>query len=141
MTDPLLDGETGVYSRAAWDRLADAEISRARRYGDPLTLALIKLQPSDMESPENFRETFGKLAKHLSERCRHEDIVGRFSEDVLSILAVTLNGDSNVLVGAFEEACDGFNVVVVGASHQLTRPFAATLREAEAALTAANRKG
>jgi diguanylate cyclase (GGDEF)-like protein len=76
------DHLTGALSRGAWTDRAQAEVSRARRYGRTLSLAML-----DIDKFKSINDTYGHPAgdiviRHIAELCtlalRQSDLFGRF---------------------------------------------------------------
>lgn len=84
-TDPL----TGLPNRRSWDHELDREIARARRHGDPLTLALL-----DLDRFKAFNDTHGHAAGDalLTDAAaawravlRETDVLARFGGDEFAL--------------------------------------------------------
>lgn len=88
------DALTKVHNRGSFDELLAAEVSRARRYGLPLSLALL-----DVDHFKQFNDAFGhpsgdevlrSVAQTLKSGCRACDIVARYGgEEFVVILPST----------------------------------------------------
>ncbi|HEU4570330.1 MAG TPA: GGDEF domain-containing protein [Gemmatimonadales bacterium] len=85
-TDPL----TSVGNRAYFDRRADAEFERARRYGRPLAVALV-----DVDHFKTFNDVHGHpvgdavlvtVADTLSRRVRRTDVLARYGGEEFALL-------------------------------------------------------
>ena len=89
-----LDGLTGVLNHGEMQRRLDAEIARANRTGNPLSLILM-----DIDHFKQINDTYGHpagddvlkwLADKLKQTCRKSDIVARYGgEEFLIILPET----------------------------------------------------
>ena len=84
--DPL----TGLLSRSGFLDEAEKEIMRSRRYGNPLTLAAITVEPSQ-ELSEAFDDNLTEacvsyVAGKLSSSLRKTDLVGRCEETAFAVL-------------------------------------------------------
>lgn len=84
--DPL----TGVQNRRAFHEAAALEISRARRYGRPLTMAYFDLDNfkavNDLAGHAAGDELLRRFAGALSSQVRASDIVARLSGDEFAVL-------------------------------------------------------
>ncbi len=88
------DALTRVHNRGSFDEQLTAEIARARRYGQPLSLVLL-----DVDHFKQFNDTFGHpegdevlktVAQLLKSQCRICDIVARYGgEEFVVILPST----------------------------------------------------
>lgn len=85
-TDPL----TGLSSRRTWFEMASMELSRARRYGQPLAVLM-----ADLDYFKRVNDTFGhnigddvlkRFADVLRLECRQSDVVGRIGGEEVAIL-------------------------------------------------------
>ncbi len=87
----ISDGLTGLYDRRHIEHLTRREVSRARRYGEPLGIAM-----ADIDGFKQINDTYGhpfgdtvlkEIAKAFRAACREGDIVGRYGgEEFLFIL-------------------------------------------------------
>jgi len=88
------DPKTGLLNAAAWQREADAEISRAQRTGLPQN-ALVSMLLIDVDHFKRVNDTHGHLAgdevlkglaTELRQQVRDSDIVGRFGGEEFTVL-------------------------------------------------------
>ncbi|HUX34888.1 MAG TPA: GGDEF domain-containing protein [Gemmatimonadaceae bacterium] len=84
------DGLTGLLNTRHFLELADTELSRARRYGFPFSLAYV-----DLDNFKSMNDRFGHAAgdellaavgRHLAESLRRTDVVARLGGDEFAIL-------------------------------------------------------
>ncbi len=84
------DGKTGLLSLAAFEQLAAAELSRARRHRRHVSVLML-----DLDGMKSVNRTFGHLvgdqmlahaASALAAEGREEDLIARFGGDEFSIL-------------------------------------------------------
>jgi diguanylate cyclase (GGDEF)-like protein len=96
------DGLTGTYNRRHFFELAEREIERGRRYGQPVSAIMI-----DIDHFKQVNDTYGHaagdqvlrtMAKRCSESIRDIDILGRYGGEEFAIIlpATDLSGASNV---------------------------------------------
>ncbi len=94
----LTDESTGLPNRRAFLRRLEDEISRAERYGLPLTIAIL-----DLDEFKQVNDAYGHAAgdcvlKHFAEEAlsifRHHDMVARYGGEEFSVLlpSTTLDG-------------------------------------------------
>lgn len=86
----IRDELTGLYNRREMDRLLKEEVSRCRRYGHPLALAII-----DIDNFKLINDTFGHIAgdkvlrsvaQLLAEQLRSPDSIARYGGDELVLI-------------------------------------------------------
>jgi len=84
------DAKTGLLNATAWQREADAEISRALRDGGQLGLLLVDVdhfkRVNDSHGHLAGDEVLGGLAAELRQQVRQSDIVGRFGGEEFVVL-------------------------------------------------------
>jgi len=99
----LTDEPTGLPNRRAFLRRLEDEISRAERYGSPLTIAIL-----DLDEFKQINDTYGHAAgdcvlRHFAEEAlsifRHHDMVARYGGEEFSVLlpSTTLDGAQSAL--------------------------------------------
>jgi len=110
-----IDGMTRLYNRAFFYERVEAELGRAVRYLDPLTVAMI-----DLDNFKTINDTRGHLAgdaailyaaQSIQGSCRDSDIVCRYGGDEYAVLFV--NADTDHSRSVLERIRQGFK----------TRPF------------------
>ncbi|HTX26142.1 MAG TPA: GGDEF domain-containing protein [Streptosporangiaceae bacterium] len=84
------DPKTGLLNATAWQREADAEVSRALRSGAPLGLLLVDVdhfkRVNDRHGHLMGDEVLRLLAAELRQQVRESDVVGRFGGEEFTIL-------------------------------------------------------
>jgi PleD family two-component response regulator len=108
----FLDGETGLYTKAAFERLAEQVGARAVRRHEPLACISIAVQQDGVPSAairadarDDQHETFATLADVCRSQSRKSDIVAHLSDSRLVILAPDTDGDgARLLVGRLRRA-------------------------------------
>ncbi len=84
------DSLTGIYNRREFLRLAEGELGRSQRYGDPLAMVML-----DIDNFKQVNDTLGhntgdqilvQLADCLSRNLRNIDIFGRLGGEEFAIL-------------------------------------------------------
>lgn len=95
------DAETGLKNRNAILQALENQISRSRRYGNPLAVIRLTLvPPPDAAEPEN---TLGGIAQEFNSQLRWADEIGRLDdESFLLILPETPLGDAEELTAKLE---------------------------------------
>ena len=85
-----IDGLTGLWNRAHFDRRWSDEVSRAQRHRTPLSLAMI-----DVDHFKSINDTYGHpsgdavlqgLARALQRECRQEDIACRYGGEEFALI-------------------------------------------------------
>jgi diguanylate cyclase (GGDEF)-like protein len=91
------DPKTGLLNASAWQREADAEVTRARRTGAPLSLLLVDVdhfkQVNDSHGHLIGDEVLRALATELRHQVRESDVVGRFGGEEFTVLLPRTDGD------------------------------------------------
>jgi diguanylate cyclase (GGDEF)-like protein len=91
------DPKTGLLNATAWQREADAEVTRALRAGGPLSLLLV-----DVDHFKRVNDSYGHLigddvlralATELRQQVRESDVVGRFGGEEFTVLLPRTDGD------------------------------------------------
>jgi diguanylate cyclase (GGDEF)-like protein len=91
------DPKTGLLNATAWQREADAEVTRALRAGSPLSLLLV-----DVDHFKRVNDSYGHLtgddvlralATELRQQVRESDVVGRFGGEEFTVLLPRTDGD------------------------------------------------
>jgi diguanylate cyclase (GGDEF)-like protein len=98
-TDPL----TGVANRRAWEEQASRHLARARRTGEPLSIAILDLDDFKLVNDEQGHGAGDTLLRELARgwttRLRHADLLGRYGGDefVLCLPATDRDGAAELL--------------------------------------------
>jgi diguanylate cyclase (GGDEF)-like protein len=84
------DPKTGLLNATAWQREADAEVSRALRSGAPLALLLVDVdhfkRVNDRHGHLIGDQVLRSLAAELRQQVRESDVVGRFGGEEFTVL-------------------------------------------------------
>jgi diguanylate cyclase (GGDEF)-like protein len=91
------DPKTGLLNATAWQREADAEVTRALRSGAPLSLLLVDVdhfkQVNDSHGHLIGDDVLRALATELRQQVRESDVVGRFGGEEFTVLLPRTDGD------------------------------------------------
>ncbi|MCF6355715.1 MAG: diguanylate cyclase [Candidatus Polarisedimenticolaceae bacterium] len=74
----ITDTLTGLTNRRALTRMLDAQVTRSRRYQNPLSLALAEIIPQGSEAISD--ELILTVSNYLRDRLRWADVLGRWDE-------------------------------------------------------------
>jgi len=72
----ITDALTGLTNRRALTQMLDAQVTRSRRYQNPLSLALTEILPQNSEAISD--ELILKVSNYLRDRLRWADVLGRW---------------------------------------------------------------
>lgn len=103
----ITDELTGLANRRAFNRALTAQVTRSRRYGNPLSLALVELL--DRRHPEGQPDDQGVLAAShfLRDRLRWVDVIARWDHNHLLIILPETDGTAAAEL--IHTICDGFS--------------------------------
>jgi diguanylate cyclase (GGDEF)-like protein len=91
------DPKTGLLNATAWQREADAEVTRALRADTPLSLLLVDVdhfkQVNDSHGHLIGDDVLRALAAELRQQVRESDVVGRFGGEEFTVLLPRTDGD------------------------------------------------
>ena len=90
------DPKTGLLNATAWQREADAEVSRALRSGLPMSLLLVDVdhfkRVNDSHGHLIGDDVLRALATELRQQVRESDVVGRFGGEEFTVLLPRTDG-------------------------------------------------
>jgi diguanylate cyclase (GGDEF)-like protein len=102
ITDPL----TGMANRKATLQALAAQVTRSRRYGNPLTLGAMHLSHPELPDVPLPDDSILTLAQYLRERLRWADIIGRYENQLfLLVMPETSKEDAERLLQQIIEEC------------------------------------
>jgi diguanylate cyclase (GGDEF)-like protein len=81
----LTDELTGLANRRALEHTLGAQVTRSRRYHNPLTIALVQIRVPDHSTPYPDALVLG-VSRFLRDRLRWADSIGRFTEDLFLLI-------------------------------------------------------
>ncbi len=80
----ITDTLTGLTNRRALTRMLDAQVTRSRRYQNPLTLALVEIIPQNSETISD--ELVLTVSNYLRDRLRWADVLGRWDDNQFMLM-------------------------------------------------------
>jgi len=102
----ITDVLTGLSNRKASLQALAVQVTRSRRYGNPLTLGMVEISlpnTPQAELPDALILTF---AHYLRDRLRWADTIGRFADNLfMLVLPETTLADARVLLEKIEAEC------------------------------------
>jgi len=108
-TDPL----TGLLNNRALMQILEPQVSRSRRYHNPLSIVFLQVKPFLCEAGSQTRvkeQTLLDLSRMLKEQIRWADQIGRFREEAfLLILPETLYEDARKLASKLSKSISRLN--------------------------------
>ncbi len=95
-----IDLLTGLYSLNGFIEQAEREIERSKRYGNPLSLAILKIEEikntASQEADTNMEAYISDFAETICQKMRKTDIIGRCGERFFTIAFTETNlADAN----------------------------------------------
>jgi len=106
------DELTGLLSRRAVMNQLEAQVSRSRRYQNPLSVMLIRLHCAAKEGEPSNKQAVVAFSRLLRDQTRWPDIIGRWEEqEFLLVLPETTAEAAQALQGKLIEALSGLHVV------------------------------
>ena len=151
--EALTDALTGLANRRAFDERLGAELSRARRHGEPVSLALLDLDGfkalNDRHGHPEGDRALARLAEILGSSVRAEDTAARLAGDEFAvILPSTSAADAQPVIGRIAGAVAGDPILAVlgstvsaGVAEARDEDAGALYSAADAALYASKRAG
>ncbi len=92
----IIDPDTGVYTFDFFEMRLNQELSRARRHGRPLSLALIAMKNHGIgqEAASSLRkELLPRIAALFGPYLRDEDVLARFDDETFALMMLDLTGE------------------------------------------------
>ncbi len=75
----ITDALTGLANRRALTQMIDAQVTRSRRYSNPLSLALVEIVPQNSKAISD--EQIVTVSNYLRDRLRWADVLGRWDDN------------------------------------------------------------
>jgi len=151
------DSLTGIYNRREFLRLAEGELARSRRYGDPLAMVMLDVdnfkQVNDTQGYHAGDQVLVQLANCISKNLRDIDIFGRLGgEEFAILLPMTNHTQALETAERLRKSLTGTRISAGDQAMQVTASFGVAgldddgtlghiLRRADAALYEAKRHG
>jgi diguanylate cyclase (GGDEF)-like protein len=94
----LTDKLTGLANERAFHRVLNAQVTRSRRYTNPLCLAVVEID-AEPENEEAAQDIILAVSRYLRDRLRWVDLIARWSDDrFMLILPETSTEDANKIL-------------------------------------------
>ena len=96
-------------NRRATVQALEAQVTRTRRYGNPLSLGAMRLSHPDMPDTTLPDASILTMAHYLRERLRWADIIGRYEDQLFLVLMPETNQEdaTRILEQILQECVDG----------------------------------
>ena len=102
----ITDSLTGMANRKAILQALAVQVTRSRRYGNPLTLGAVRLTHPELPDEPLPDGSILTLAHYLRERLRWADIIGRYEEELfLLLMPETSEEDAAKLLEQIVQEC------------------------------------
>ena len=94
----LTDELTGLANERAFHRVLNAQVTRSRRYTNPLSLAVVEID-AELEEIENSNEIILAVSRYLRDRLRWVDLIARWGDGQFMLILPETNAidASNIL--------------------------------------------
>jgi len=103
----LTDALTGLANPRALSKALNAQVTRSRRYGNPLSLALVHVEAVGVETPVPDGVILS-VSRFLRERFRWVDVIGRYTaNNFMLILPETARESADELLTKIRAEADG----------------------------------
>jgi diguanylate cyclase (GGDEF)-like protein len=93
----ITDELTGLANHRALSQMLTAQVTRSRRYQNPLSLAMVEIAPLDAGSGDEPSLSDGlvlAISRYLRDRLRWADVIGRWDERHFMLLLPETSGDA-----------------------------------------------
>jgi len=88
----ITDELTGLANRRSLNRVLNAQVTRSRRYGNPLCLAGVEIE-LDQADQQLTDEMVLNVSRYLRERLRWVDLIARWSENLFMLVLPETNAE------------------------------------------------
>jgi diguanylate cyclase (GGDEF)-like protein len=86
----LTDELTGLANERAFHRVLNAQVTRSRRYTNPLSLAVVEID-AELEETETTSEIILAVSRYLRDRLRWVDLIARWSDGQFMLILPETN--------------------------------------------------
>jgi diguanylate cyclase (GGDEF)-like protein len=86
----LTDKLTGLANERAFHRVLNAQVTRSRRYGNPLCLAVFEIE-AELEEDIVTQETILAVSRYLRDRLRWVDLIARWNNEHFMLILPETN--------------------------------------------------
>ena len=86
----LTDELTGLANERAFHRVLNAQVTRSRRYTNPLSLAVVEID-AELEEAETTSEIILAVSRYLRDRLRWVDLIARWSDGQFMLILPETN--------------------------------------------------
>ncbi len=111
ITDPL----TGLANQRATLQALAAQVTRSRRYNNPLTLAVVRISDQNDPTVPLDSDRVVTVAQYLRDRLRWADTIGHYEENLfMLVLPETSESDARNLLVQIQQECRNGSLTSLG---------------------------
>lgn len=102
----ITDDLTGLANQRAFNHSLNSQVTRSRRYHNPLSLAVVELDDSNDPETSLTDDVILTTSRYLRDRLRWADMIARWDHNHFAVILPETNADDGVLL--LEKICRGF---------------------------------
>ncbi|MCB1871430.1 MAG: sensor domain-containing diguanylate cyclase [Gammaproteobacteria bacterium] len=107
----ITDELTGLANPRALNRALSSQVTRSRRYDNPLCLAVIELMANSNSAADISDDAILATSRHLRDRLRWVDTIARWDQNHFVVILPETNAEHGTQL--IEKICAGFSDIVI----------------------------